>query len=152
MIELALNYPIDYEVLKILYARKEDLQMAWPGAKFPLCEDEWNQFLSSPEIATSLLFRQENVFVGHLVLKLRAENQLYICFVILDKAHRGQGIIYQMMKLTEEYAFKNFGCDRLWLHVDPENYPALKTYEKVGYVLDSITEAGRYRMFKTLTY
>jgi ribosomal protein S18 acetylase RimI-like enzyme len=129
MIELVLNHPIDYEILKNLYADKDDLQKAWPGAKYPLCVNEWNNFLSTSEKYVSLL---------------------YICFVNLDKTHRGQGIIYEMLRLAEKHAREHFSFDRLWLHVDPENHPPIKAYEKLGYKLDSITEAGRYRMFKPI--
>lgn len=150
MIEIVLNHPIDYEILKNLYADKDDLQRAWPGAKYPLCINEWNDFLSTSVKYGSLLYKKDGKYIGHILLKPREKTQLYICFVILDKAYRGQGIIYEMLKLAEKHAREHFSFNRLWLHVDPENHPAIKAYEKLGYKLDSITEAGRYRMFKPI--
>ena len=150
MIELVLNHPIVYEIPKNLYADKDDLQKAWHGAKYPLCVNEWKNFLRTSEKYVSLLYKKADKYIGHILLKPREQTQLYICFFILDKTHRGQGIIYEMLRLAEKHAREHFSFDRLWLHVDPENHPAIKAYEKLGYKLDSITEAGRYRMFKPI--
>lgn len=151
MIELIHNHPIDFEAIKELYKNNDDLQKAWPGAKFPLCVDEWMNFLNTSSEYASLLFRNNGTIIGHLILKPKEEKQLYICFVILDKKFRGQGLIYEMLKVTEQFAAAKFKYDALWLHVDPNNLPAVKAYEKLGYHLIQMTEAGRYRMSKQLT-
>ena len=64
MIELVLNHPIDYEILKNLYADKDDLKKAWPGAKYPLCVNEWNNFLSTSEKYVSLLQKKADKYIG----------------------------------------------------------------------------------------
>ena len=70
--------------------------------------------------------------------------------MILDKKFRGQEIIYEMLKLTEQFALAHFNHDKLWLNVDPGNLPAVRAYEKMGYVFIERTEAGRLRMNKKI--
>ena len=150
MIELIHNHPIDFEILKKLYHDWNDLQQAWPGAKYPLCIEEWTDFFKTSSGYASLLFKYKETFIGHLILKPHDEKQLYICFVILDKKFRGQGLIYDMLRLTEQFALANFKYDALWLHVDPQNIPAIKAYKKFGFQLVRITETGKCQMSKRL--
>ncbi len=150
MLQIIQNTPIDYQVLQELYKDNEDLQKAWPGAKYPLCIDQWNEFLSKSKLNVSLLFKNEGRIVGHLVLLDKGDQQLFLCFVLLDKSLRGQGLVNDMLKQTENFVQSNFEYNELWLHVDPNNTPAFRAYAKLGYKLVSVTEAGRYRMFKKI--
>jgi ribosomal protein S18 acetylase RimI-like enzyme len=144
------NSPVDFEILKTLYKDNEDLQMAWPGAKYPLCPEEWSKFISSAVNCASLLFMLDKKIIGHLLLRSSVEGELYLCFVYLDKAYRGQGLIYQMIQLAIDFSVSNFPYDKLWLHVDPGNLPALKAYEKMGFEKILVTEKGRLRMAKEM--
>jgi RimJ/RimL family protein N-acetyltransferase len=150
MIEIFYNNPIDFEILKQIYSDKDDLQSAWPGAKYPLCVGEWNTFLQTSDQYASLIFKTNGTIIGHLVLKPKIKEQLFICFVILDKKFRGKGIIYEMLTLTEQFALTHFSHDKLWLHVDPENIVAVRVYERMGYVFMELTDAGRLRMNKKI--
>ena len=150
MIEIYYNNPIDFELIKGLYNDMDDLQSAWPGAKYPFCVEEWVSFLKTSDQYASLIFKTNDTIIGHLVLKPKRQEQLFVCFVVLDKKFRSKGIIYEMLKLTEHFALTHFIHDKLWLHVDPENLPAVHAYEKMGYVFLETTEAGRLRMNKKI--
>lgn len=150
MIELIHNHPINFELLKKLYNDWNDLQKAWPGAKYPISIEEWTNFLKTSPGYASLLFKYQETFIGHLILKPHDEKQLYVCFIILDKKFRGQGLVYEMLRLTEQYSLAQFKHDALWLQVDPQNIPAIKAYKKFGFQLVQITETGQCRMSKRL--
>lgn len=150
LVEFIHNHPIDFAPLKKLYSDWNDLQKAWPGAKYPLSIEEWTIFFKTSYEYASLLFKYKETIIGHLILKAQDEKQLYICFVILDKKFRGQGLVYEMLRLTEQFALVNFKHDSLWLQVDPQNIPAIKAYKKFGFQLVQITETGMCRMSKQM--
>jgi RimJ/RimL family protein N-acetyltransferase len=151
MLEVIHNHPIDFDILKNLYKDEDDLLAAWPEALYPFCVEQWKRFLSTSTEYASLIFKFHEEEIGHILLKPNDKNQLFICFVILDKKFRGKGLIKEMLNLTEEFAAKNFTHEQLWLHVDPNNLPALKTYENFGFKKVLVTELGRYRMVKDLS-
>jgi RimJ/RimL family protein N-acetyltransferase len=150
MLKIFHNRPVDYENLKVLYKDKEDLEKAWPGSTYPFSVDEWKNFITSSPDYASLLFELNDQYIGHLLLKSNELKRLYVCFVILQKEFRGRGLIYEMMKMAEEFAINNFNYNDLWLHVDPENLAALKVYEKIGFKKIEVTETCRLRMKKEI--
>ena len=106
MLQLVINDPIDYDLLKMLYSDKEDLARAWPEAKFPLCSAEWSRWMDAGVKSVSLLFKYNDSFIGHVVLRSNDQNQLFLCFVLLKKQFRGQGLIYQLQSKVEMFASK----------------------------------------------
>jgi hypothetical protein len=49
MIEIVLNHPIDYEILKNLYVDKDDLQRAWPSTHEHLLIDVTESPIERPK-------------------------------------------------------------------------------------------------------
>lgn len=150
MLEMILNEPIDYELLKDLYSEEEDLAKSWPGSKYPLCPEEWSRWIDSGQKVASLLFRFEGKYIGHVILRLNNQDQLFLCFVMLKKRYRNQGLIYKMLDEVEKFASHNFSQKEIYLHVDPNNYAALKVYQKHGYEKVALTQQGRFRMLKSI--
>ncbi len=150
MIKLIHNNPIDFEILKVIYQNQQDLEAAWPGAKYPLCVQQWENCSKESLNFASLLFKKQSQYVGHLVLKSNPQAELYICFLIISESFRGHGLIYQMLEMTEDFARKNYTYDKLWLHVNPENLPAYKAYQKYGFQITSKNESGSLKMVKDL--
>jgi RimJ/RimL family protein N-acetyltransferase len=74
-----------------------------------------------------------------------------LCFVLLNKQFRGQGLIYQVLSKVETFASKNFVEKEIYLHVDPSNHAALRAYKKQGYEKIAVTDKGRFRMLKSIT-
>lgn len=70
--------------------------------------------------------------------------------VRLDKRFRGQGLIYEMLDLVEEFVKTNYSNRELYLHVNPENLNALEAYEKHGYQKICLTDKARFKMRKVL--
>jgi RimJ/RimL family protein N-acetyltransferase len=59
---------------------------------------------------------------------------------IWSAADRGQGLGYDALRTLARWAFDHLNLHRIDLHCDPENAPAIRVYERVGFVLE-----GRYR-------
>jgi ribosomal protein S18 acetylase RimI-like enzyme len=150
MLKLIHNDPIDFEILKMIYEDPQDLQKAWPDSKYPLCVEEWTHFLNTNPDHASLLFTFNGEVAGHLILKANHQQRLFICFVIVTKKFRGQGLVDQMLEQAEDFAIKKFNYEKLWLHVAPENFTAVKAYERSGFKTIEETDKGRYRMNKPI--
>ena len=73
-----------------------------------------------------------------------ATNEGKLKFVVLDPALRGKGMGKTMLKLAVEYAFSATKAEAVRLSVFPENIPAMKCYESVGFVPER-TETGAFR-------
>ncbi|MGB8029340.1 MAG: N-acetyltransferase [Terracidiphilus sp.] len=56
----------------------------------------------------------------------------YIETVEVSPNHRGQGVGSELMRLTEDSA-RTAGAAAIWLHVDVENFAAIRLYESRGY-------------------
>ena len=64
-------------------------------------------------------------------------------FVVVDPALRGKGTGKAMLRLALEYAFGTAKADAVRLCVFPQNTPALKCYESVGFT-ESRTDPGAF--------
>ena len=149
-LELKKNHPVDYQLVKYFYEDPEDLAKAWPEAKSPFYQEEWERWMNAGSPGVSLIFRAGEIPVGHLVLKINEQNQLYLCFVVLKKSHRGRGYIHEMLTMTDAYVLQSFPHECLYLHVEPSNLNALAAYEKHGFEHIGVTEKHRFRMRKEI--
>ena len=116
--------------------------------QLPFVDSEWQAQLSLNPASTSLLFKIHSETVGHVALLVK-EEELFLCFVILDPRFRGQGIAEKMILTSEEFARINFTHHEMLLHVRKENSKAKALYEKLGY--ETFMEFDdKFRMKKTL--
>lgn len=53
--------------------------------------------------------------------------------IYIEALHRGSGIGSSLMKMTEAY-FRDNGCDVVKIQVDAQNEPAVKLYQKLGFI------------------
>jgi len=74
----------------------------------------------------------------------RAEIWIYIG----DKSTWGDGIGGEAITALCRYAFKEMNLHRLWLELDPEHAPALRCYQKVGFVREGTLRQAYYRRGK----
>ena len=65
-------------------------------------------------------------------------------FVVVDPARRGIGLGRAMLKLALEHAFNDTGARSVRLNVFPENLPALRCYEALGFTVERI-DPGAFR-------
>ena len=57
----------------------------------------------------------------------------YLCNLCVSNEFRKRNIAQTLVGIVEYIAFQIWGFDKLYLHVDLMNEPALKLYEKLGY-------------------
>lgn len=81
---------------------------------------------------THLIVETDGSMIGHALLipTERAGVSEYAIFLHQDV--RGRGVGTEVSRLTAEYA-RTMRVDRLWLSVEPNNRPALRSYEKAGF-------------------
>jgi len=58
--------------------------------------------------------------------------------LIGDAAARGRGLAFEAGRLLLDYAYNKLGLRRLYLHVFPDNEPALHLYRKLGFIQEGI--------------
>lgn len=77
---------------------------------------------------------------------LRIPGRAYIAEVYVNRGHREKGLDVQLMKRYIDYC-KLIGMEGVWLHVWENNYPALRLYKNLGFVIDeSSNENGLLKM------
>mmetsp|Transcript_46871 Transcript_46871/g.135073 ORF Transcript_46871/g.135073 Transcript_46871/m.135073 type:complete len:331 (-) Transcript_46871:404-1396(-) len=59
--------------------------------------------------------------------------QPYLSNLCVDEKYRANGIGKALVKCVEDIAQYNWGYNRMYLHVDEDNVPALSLYKRVGY-------------------
>ena len=65
--------------------------------------------------------------------------------LIGDKNYWGQGIGTECTKLLVDYGFSRLNLNMIWLGVNTENKPAIRVYEKSGFVHEGILRQVQYR-------
>ena len=97
-------------------------------------------------VPLAVLVREGGNLVGG-ISGYTAWGWLYVQWLWLDDAHRGQGLAAQMLEAAEHEA-RERGCRAAW--IDTFNPVALKVYERAGYVPFGALEdfpPGRSRTF-----
>jgi RimJ/RimL family protein N-acetyltransferase len=59
-------------------------------------------------------------------------------FLIGDHSRRGQGLGREMASLLLEYAFRDLGLNKVYLHVGADNARARGLYEALGFVCEGV--------------
>ena len=61
-----------------------------------------------------------------------------------ETSYRGRGFGTQALRLLIEHARKDLGLHRIELTVFPENAPAIRSYEKVGFLLEGMKREAAF--------
>jgi RimJ/RimL family protein N-acetyltransferase len=64
---------------------------------------------------------------------------------ILDPAYWSKGFGSEATQLMVDYAFKTLNLNRIQLHVCAENTPAIKIYQRVGFIKEGILRQAMFR-------
>ena len=86
-------------------------------------------------IALAIVSTEDDKPLGYLSLKGVREGGVAaeIGIAIMDADYRGQGIGTEALNQAAEYAFRELEVNYLVLTVFPDNTPAIRSYEKVGF-------------------
>jgi len=91
-------------------------------------------------IALSIICDRDEKPIGYLSLKGVRDGGTgaEIGFAIMDRNYRGRGLGVEALKQAAAYAFDELELSLLVLTVFPDNAPAIRAYEKVGFVRTDI--------------
>jgi len=67
---------------------------------------------------------------------------------ILSPEHWGTGIGSEATRLMVDYAFSTLNLNRIQLHVNAENLPAIKIYQRNGFQKEGVLRQAMYRSGK----
>ena len=136
----------DYEYLA-KWVEDERIHALWCANKipYPLSADKLQEILDiEAKYRNShayIVTEDDGERIGFFVLAVNlVENYGHLKFVVINDKLRGQGYGTQMSKLILKFAFEICGVLSVQLNVFDINESAIKSYSKVGFVIDSITK------------
>lgn len=81
---------------------------------------------------THLVVEAEGALAGHaMLMPTRREGEREYA-IFLDHSIRGRGVGTEVNRLSAEVA-RTLDVHRLWLSVEPQNRPAVRSYQKAGF-------------------
>lgn len=99
-----------------------------------LSEDEWQN-----EIKNNIVYviKKDDKVVGSVSYEKKSKNHVYISGLVVDSQFQNQGIARQalVLILSELENIK-----RIDLVTHPDNHPALKLYQSLGFIIESRQE------------
>jgi RimJ/RimL family protein N-acetyltransferase len=124
------------------------------GAKPNIAENMEEWFNTMRHDASETLFvicdKQNNKVIGFCGLHRidwigrTAEYRIFLG----EKDYWGKGIGQEAGKLLVRYGFEKLNMNKVWLGVTDENVPAVKSYEKLGFVHEGVLRQDNYRNSK----
>lgn len=137
MIRLAPFEPADFKKL-IDWLDSEELlvQVAGPIFFHPLTEEQLVAYLKDDNrYAFKVVDTESDEAIGHAEIYKTEEGTAKICRVVIgDKAYRGKGLGQELISKLVSYAIDQLKTSSIELNVYDWNIPAIKCYEKVGFV------------------
>lgn len=122
----------------------------WAGATltFPLDRRQLENILAETRIAAPQRFAwmavaEDGRIVGHIQLVKDERNGIgRLARVGIAPAERGKGYGGQMVRLVVDHAFSDANFERIELNVFSFNTPAIRTYERIGFVSEGTRRAS----------
>ena len=113
------------------------MQFGGPLLNFPLTPSQLDILVSDPQkIAHNIVMMDTGRCVGHAEIHFSENSAKLARILIGDPLQRGKGLGRQVVELLLEEAFSRPGVGFVELNVFDFNTPAIKCYEKVGFVID----------------
>jgi RimJ/RimL family protein N-acetyltransferase len=127
------------------------LQWAGGGFTYPLDETQLEEYLTPTETTppTRRIFKAVDTDTGEVVGHIELNNINWthgvagISRVLVSESARGKGVGGQMMRRVMEIGFDEMGLHRLELNVYDFNTPAIRLYEKLGFVKEGLIRESR---------
>jgi len=134
------------------WATQSDGTKFWYGEEFndpiPSGEKFFEDFTdiyfdgSEPDKGRSfaIIFNENNEEIGQINYQIDKEIKEELVYdfdiIIVSKIYFGKGIGTMALKMLTKYVKQNFNPEYLTIYVAPQNQRALKSYLKVGFIID----------------
>lgn len=122
---------------------KDLLLWAGPALKYPLTHEKLTEYLAPSKENNPKMFayttRIDDDVVGMAEMNAvdRTNGTGTLCRIYVDKKSRGKGIAEDMIKQVLKFGFEELKLRRIDLRVYSLNTPAIKCYEKIGFVKEA---------------
>ena len=126
---------------------REALFLSLP-VSFEQQENKIRQFISSKEsIVFVIRERETKKQVGQTAFfRVDYISRAAVFYLaILDTAYWSKGFGTEATQLMVDYAFETLNLNRIQLHVSAENTPAIKIYQKAGFVKEGVLRQAMFR-------
>ena len=126
---------------------REALFMAFP-VFLELEQEKIKQYMNLKDSIVLMIVEQNtNVSVGQTALfRIDYVSRAAVFYLtILKPEYWSKGFGAEAVQLMVDYAFSTLNLNRIQLHVCAENIPAIKIYQKVGFVREGILRQAMYR-------
>ena len=116
---------------------------------FPLNRNDIIKFVSENEGLFLSIYNEKQEHVGNIHLgRINYYHRNAEIGVILGKMYHGKGYAKRSILLVVKHAFEILNLHRIYLTVISENKPAIKLYEKLGFIKEGIEREVHYYKFK----
>ena len=126
-------------------SEEELMQFAGPAFSFPLTPEQLDKSLNdSNRYAYKVINTRSNAVIGHAEIYFATDTAYLGRILIGDKEQRGRGIGQQLIKALLDIVFADPNKDLVELNVFDWNIPAIKCYEKCGFVINQAKVKERH--------
>lgn len=145
--EIIVPQQTDWEKVNNLAIQVHELHVGWRpdiflSSKIVITQERFCELIENTQIFVA---KENDEIVGYITFDIkerenpimRFRKQLSIDAMCVDKTCRHKGIGTKLLEFVKEYALKN-DCTDLYLTVNEENTPGIKTYEKFGFRVKNI--------------
>jgi len=137
-------------VLVKWFQNPKDLNLTSPNMSYPFKFKKWVSTYYTQDPIDSFVIKSDDWIVGIGSIKISSETKRgHIFHIFIDKEYRNQGFGRKTMDNLESFAKKE-RMEFLTLRVMPKNEPAIKLYEKLGFINVGSTKQGDLLMKKSL--
>jgi RimJ/RimL family protein N-acetyltransferase len=135
-------------ILGSITSADELLQWAGPGFHWPLSEDQLRDYrrrgIDDPEKFRQLTAVEGDRAVGHVELTVEREHDLaHIGRVLVAPVERSRGVGTALMREIVRLGFDELELHRISLNVFDFNTPAIRCYERVGFITEGHLRESR---------
>ena len=145
--EIIVPQQTDWEKVNNLAIQVHELHVGWRpdiflSSKIVITQERFCELIENTQIFVA---KENDEIVGYITFDIkerenpimRFRKQLSIDAMCVDETCRHKGIGTKLLEFVKEYALKN-DCTDLYLTVNEENIPGIKTYEKFGFRVKNI--------------
>jgi RimJ/RimL family protein N-acetyltransferase len=105
------------------------------------------EMISSPDILMFMIMDKESGQIAGQTGLVRIDfvSRAAVFYIAIhDKASRSKGFGTEATQLMVDYAFQTLNLNRLQLHVNSENTPAVHIYKKAGFEIEGTLRQAMY--------